>query len=292
MSTKPPIYLQLGRTGDLIALLPAFQKLHETSGVKPTVATSREFAGLLEGVSCVHSLPLAAHWWLDLGDAIKFVREEMQVEPIVTQPFGVGWGTPIEPFPNFMASMWHRAGFTVEEMLPLQPKFDRRHPVRERHLIEAHDAGNKPLLLVHLGGVSFPFPHASQVQAILNQFSARFHIVDLGRVRSYRFYDLLGLMERAVGMVLCDSAPLHLAGATDTPYFGYTNDGWRGAFPKGNCVMEKKYADCLTNLDKLKTFLESLTSDAARLLPIRTARPGHAPAHVSRVDDVAMSAVA
>ena len=46
-------FVILGRFGDIVAVLPAFRHIHETTGKKPRVVTSQQFGDIFDGVSYV-----------------------------------------------------------------------------------------------------------------------------------------------------------------------------------------------------------------------------------------------
>lgn len=286
MHAKP--YILLGRTGDLIIVAPALQRIFHQTGKKPMVVVSRQYCGVLDGMSYVQSVPVAANWWLGWPAVSAFIKREFGGY-IALQGFAAELGHDITQSVNFEHGMFLRAGFTLDDLKTFPLEFDRRSAVRERKLLAKHVAGDKPLLLVHLGGISSPFPHTTKVWQLINRYQPRFQILNLDSVKAFRIYDMLGIMERATGMVLCDSAPLHLAAATETPVFAFTVGGWRGSLlrvPRGTCVT---YAEALNSLDRLKEFLEGLSSDSARLQPLRAERRSDSPTQRRSVDVLAVS---
>lgn len=280
---QPPCFIILGRYGDIIQLLPAFQAVAERTGMKPIVISSTEYHQVFEGVSYVDCKPVHWSWWEGVPHARRLAQEQygeaivcqwwadepflwnpkayqqLQDENcIVLQSHGHGWGVDMAVAPNYGTSMWTRAGFSPEEMMKLPLVFDRRDTNREQLLVRNHRGiGNKPMLLVNFTGHSSPFPPHPEVMREVNKFGGRFHIVDVGRIRADRIYDLLGLMDAAAGMITTDTATLHLAAAGNIPYIAYTVDGWCSSVPKGRVVLEIKYNEAMGRLGELPHILEA-----------------------------------
>lgn len=263
-------------------MMPAFKAVHDRTGVKPVVMVSTNYMTVLDGVSYVTPFPvhwdwwqgipaarrLAAEqfgggvvvqWWNDSPDRIRLIETATE-GGMVLQSHGHEWGVDIARWPDYGTSMWDRAGFSPEEMMSLPLVLDRRDPHRERLLVQQHRGrGDKPMLLVSFAGHSSPFAPHPEVMAVVNQFKNRFNIVDLGRIRANRIYDLLGLMDAAAGMITIDTASLHLALASKVPYLAYTRgpNDWCRSVPKGNCVKEIHYGHALARLNELPPLLQA-----------------------------------
>lgn len=259
---KRIVFIQLGRAGDLIILFPAFKAIHDRTGIKPVVLVSQEYANLFDGISYAVPWSLAVHWYGGVPEARRLAKEAYGEDPIlpqwwqdgrdaknvprgnaVLQCHGANWGVDVARWPNFQTSMWDRAGFTVKEMMELPLVFDRRNPVLETALVEqTHQLKRRPLLLTNFTGISSPFAHTPDVIRLLQPYRRVFDVVDLGQLRFPHLYDLLGLYDRAVGLITTDTATLHLAPASKVPYVAFTVDGWCSSVPRGNCVLEVKYS--------------------------------------------------
>lgn len=263
--TQAPCFIQLGRYGDLILLFPAFKAIHDRTGHKPVVITCTDYANVFEGISYATPFPVHFHWWQGMTAARALAEEHFggaiipqwwQTDPkdnmveqqnkgaTVLQCHGHEWGVNLDRWPNFMTSMWERAGFTAQEMRELPLVFDRRDGHRERMLLESvRGKADKPMLLLNFFGHSSPFAWVPEVMNVVNRFRHQFHIVDLMRVKGQRIYDLLGLFDAAAGLITIDTSTLHLAAGSTMPYVAYTRADWSSSVPKGNCVLEIKYRD-------------------------------------------------
>lgn len=277
----PPAFCILGRYGDIIQLLPAFKAIHDRTGMKPIVVSSSDYSSVYDGVSYVSVFPVNGNWYMQIpfardvahhhfGSCIvpqwwhetdrhqEICREQAQEHITVLQSHGRAWGVDMSKNPDYGTSMWWRCGFSKEEMMTLPLVFDKRKPDREEVLAAPFVKSGKPLLLYNFTGHSSPFAPFPEVMKVISKHSNRFKFVDLGRITAYRIYDLLGLFDRAVGMVTIDTATLHLAPASKLPYFAYIVNGWSQSVPKGNVVGRAYYSEAVGKLAELDKFLNSI----------------------------------
>lgn len=281
----PLVHVLLGPSGDLVQLLPAWRELARRTGERPKVIVSQDYAGVLEGVSYVEAHPIAAHWSRDVPKARAYAiarwgsctvlpwwldnvpPPEAFRGPEILNCRGHKWGINLERWPSYGHSMMERAGFPDErEWLALPLVFDRRDLRREAELLDRVGPmvkQAKPLLLYHFAGKSSPFGWVPELFPILRFVQRDCTLLDLATVHAHRIYDLLALMERAAGMLLCDSAPLHLAAATRTPYVAFTQNGWNGSVPKGNCVLQVPYARTPQSLGRVREVLKQWVARAS-----------------------------
>jgi len=193
---------------------------------------------------------------------------------IVLQSHGINFAVDMSKDPHYGASMMRRAGFSWDEALKLRPVFDRRNPDREAELLAKlwpKPMRNKPLLLVTFDGQSSPWGHLPEAWPVLSPFYRHFHVVDLGKLHCHRVFDMVALMERAAGAIVIDTLALHMLAATNTPYVAFTQNGWTGSVPKGNCVLEIKYSQSLQRLHEIPAMLEQWRGRAPSIQPVLAA---------------------
>lgn len=255
-----PGWILLGRTGDLLIMFPAFKAIFDRTGLKPYCIVSNEYSSVFDGISYCEPIVLREHWWKGMTVARKVARERFGLNPIipqwwntddgpghketgefVLQSHGHEWGVNLEKWPNFMTSMWDRAGFTAEEMKMLPLVIDRRNFAREQLLVKNYTRQQRPLLLYNFTGVSSPFGFPGEVLGVLNKYRTYFNLIDIGKIRAHRIFDLLGLYDVAAGLITIDTATLQLCPASKVPYIGFTVDGWNGSVPRGNCQLHISY---------------------------------------------------
>jgi len=267
-----------GKAGDCVQMTAAFHEIHQVTGIKPTVISEEKYAAIYDGCSFINPVPFNAPWDSDVGYIRKLIgfkdavgiqswhdmgsREFKAIKSpssIVLQMHGRNFTVDIKKDPHYSAAMMRRAGFSWDEALNLRPVFDLRDSAREAGLLAAcwpKAFRKKPLLLVTFDGQSSPWGHLPEAWPVLSPFYRQFHVVDLGKVNAVRVFDMLGLMEAAAGAIVIDTLALHLLTATDTPYIAFTQNGWLGSVPKGNCVLEIKYAQSLRRLREIPKVLQ------------------------------------
>lgn len=269
-----PLFIQLGRFGDLLLLFPAFKLIHERTGLKPFVIVTNQYASVFEGISYAVPQVINGHWYQDMPKALALAQSQAHDaiipqwwQPGVNDPdipkgstvlqcHGHGWGIDVNKYPDFSTSMWIRAGFTRDEMIATPLVIDRRNPEREKQLI-AHQAisPKKPLLVYNFTGISSPFRYVPEIMAVMGKFKNDFHMLDLGTVKAQRIYDLLGIMEMAQGIITTDTATLHLCPAIPNPSIMLIVDGWTGSVPRGNCHFHCRYAETPKKLGEIEAVL-------------------------------------
>lgn len=270
----PPCFIQLGRYGDLLLLFPAFKLIKDRTGSTPVVIVTTTYANLFEGISYATPYQITGHWYMDMpkaraiadekfGSAIiphwwsaNVPKDDVPQGPKVLQCHGHEWGVDIKKYPDFGTSMWLRAGFTREEMIAAPLVFDRRNLVREEALVKQHVFNDRPLLLYNFTGVSSPFGYVPEMMRLLAPYRQHFNMLDLGQVRAARLFDLLGLYDRAVGLVTIDTATAHLAPASRVPTVWLTVDGWGSAVPRGNVAFHCPYSQTPKHLTEIGNVLE------------------------------------
>ena len=309
-----PAQIVLGKFGDICIMLPGFKHLYDETGHKPVVVVSKEFASILEGVSYVTPDVVALGWWNECGLARQYAISKYGAAIL-----GKFWDDPTCPPPtpppnatlttiqfmgrdivlaasdwdSYMASQWVAAGFERRQMLEWPLVFDRRSPVREENLRQQFFKTKKPKLLVAISGPgTSPFPAVPEVMNVILKFRNDFEIIDLSRIMATRIYDMLGLYDHAAGIVVNDSAPLHLAGASKTPFIAFINNGGSGSIPRGNCVLNVRYANVMTSRSRLEQVLESWKRNASPFYRIPTGGLGGISANLGGGGNLALATVA
>lgn len=251
-----PIQILLGRTGDVLTLLPL---LHDSaqSGVRQSLMVAKEYAPLMDGVSYVDCIPFDGQMWeieravlqaKSLSDNVSCVQisgPPDQVKKHVFAPRGIE-GAVMD---CWQRELWALAGKRQEWHKHLPLVFDRRDRQREEKLITQTLPNKKKVILVAASGHSSPFPYRDLLLEILRlKFSRKYNIVDISAIQAERVYDLLGLFEHPNihCLIATDSAPLHLANACKVPVVALTNDApglWYGSARRANHVFYSRYSD-------------------------------------------------
>jgi len=293
----PSNFVLGGKTGDICQMLGAFHEIHRLTGLKPNVVTSSEFSSIYDGTSYVNPMSVPGHWYTELtkmkviagarfGDAVGLQVWHDTNSPefqsarfpggMVLQSHGMNFAVDMSKDPHYGASMMRRAGFSWEEALKLRPVFDRRNASRETELLNLcwpKALRHKPMLLMTFDGQSSPWGHLPEVHQIISPMFRHFHVVDLGKLHCHRVFDMLVLMENAVGLIAIDTLALHMVAATDLPYVAFTQNGWTGTVPKANCVLEIKYSQSIQRMHEILPVLEKWRNGNSLLVTLSDDRP-------------------
>lgn len=240
----PPVFLELGRYGDVLNVLPVLRDV-AARGPKPVLVIARQFATLLDGVSYVTPAVYGGHY-SEVAEARSRAEAKLGAPVRVLQVWGRDW-PHVRTTDHFNTDSWALAGYLDRWSDPtVRLVFDRRDRARESALVRRFIRPRVPNVLVNLRGVSAPWPDCAVFRDWLTaEFGGRINFVHLDDVRAFRLYDLVGLFERAAGIVTVDTATLHLAGAVDTPVVAMlppADRGWTIARPRC-CVAASVHVD-------------------------------------------------
>jgi hypothetical protein len=254
---EPPCFVQLGRFGDLILLLPAFKEWFDQTGIPPRVVSSFEFGTVLEGVSYVRPLLRNINWHFGLKQAANSAAA-LYPNVIVTQLHGDGFRVEPDSLPSYSMTMWARTGVDLGLYEKLPVVFDRRRALQEKQLINRFVKHDKPLLLVNFDSYTSPLHECDPIKRFISQWGSEFQILNTHFVRADRVFDLLGLFDIAAGLITIDTMTLHLASASKIPYVALVrNDGQSGSIPKGNCVLKIGYGEMHNRFAELESVLDN-----------------------------------
>lgn len=248
------IFVQLGRAGDILNVLPLAELEYRTDGRRPWFMVARAYAGLLEGVSYV--VPVIFEGPFELVIPALIIARRLTENVVLTQIYGAGIRSAML-CTSFARESWWSGGARVPwGSLPLT--IDRRDRNREALLISRVLGPHygKKIVLVAATGTSSPFPYRpALLSALRASLTFEFAIVDLSLVVADRFFDLLGLFEKAWCLVSIDTGHLHLAHACAVPVIAIvTRDPspWHGSPWRPNHRARFFYDEfprCLTRLE-------------------------------------------
>lgn len=209
-------YLQLGRAGDILNILPLCKRDFDDYGERPLLIVAEPFASLIEGVNYVECFPFEGRFE-DVAGAYRFAENiagKRGAQVVCAQIYGEGFACG-ELCSSFMRESWTQVPDAPPwGSLPLV--FDNRDHDREEAVkaqLLARSSG-KPYVLLALNGTSSPFAHAGELARFLRaELGADFDFIDISGFMAPRFFDLLGVFADAHALVTIDAGPLHLAHA-------------------------------------------------------------------------------
>lgn len=261
-------YIQLGRTGDILNVLPMLWA-DAQGGERSSIIVSREYSTVLEGAS-YFDLTIFDGPPHDIPGAIALAESEglnwrcTQVNgptDIVREVVYKRAGLDRAVTTSFQKEQWRVAG-RLHEFGNYPLVFDRRDLDREAILYDSVVKKKSRYLLVSPSGISSPFPYRELLLELVRHCGLQ--VVDLSQVKAERFYDLLGLFERAECLVSIDTAALHLAYACPKlPVVALVNDRptlWNGSSWRGQHEFYCRYHDFPDRAVEMVNLIRSLKS--------------------------------
>ena len=251
----------LGRTGDILVLLPALYQKHLQTGEKIPLVVAEEFMEITEACSYIQPIVFRGDFRrIDLaqkavgGKAVQVAGHKA----LVAQVYGHGHNPELK-LDSFAKDIVRLAGF--DGLWRESPKLvlDQRNLEREKKLSSTIKG---KFVLAFTDGHSSPFPHESLLIQKIGEWFPDCKIVH--NPRAEKFYDLVGLMEKAECIFATDSAPLHLAQAVDTPVVALaanTPSNWHGSPMRRNHVAYTRYDAFPNELEIIKDSLENIGQD-------------------------------
>ncbi len=276
----PTCYVQLGRFGDLMILLPGVYREFTRTGIKPVILTCEEFSSVLDGVSYVQPFPVTGVRWSN-GVRKAMIAAEKYYDKVVVPKWWDCHGMDPPPPPlhepftelsfdgrriivsqsewdSYQYSQWKACGWTRQEMLDWPLVFDRRSAEREQFLAKAYLNPRRPNVLYNFSGISNPMALEPEVIRELLTLGNRINLVDIGRIRAERIYDLLGLYDRATCLITGDTSTMHLASASSVPMIALIADGGAGSIVKGNAILRLRYSEVRQNVSSIRNAIQKL----------------------------------
>lgn len=233
-------YLQAGKIGDVVNLLAILHDDFKTTGRKPTLVISKEYAPILDRIDYVEPHIWNGNWQ-DLRSAYIYAKQTFN-EVIVPQIFGVEF--PIAKLtPSFQLDQWLRAGRLPDwDKLPLiLPR-----PSNTNEIVKKHFNG-KPVILYADHSQSSPFSKKDDLGRLLfDHFSATHQIIRLSEVRCPSPLDLLALFDTADCLVTVETMMLHLSAASTVPTVALIADSptrWKGSAWSKRFLIHLRYSD-------------------------------------------------
>ena len=236
-------YLQLGKIGDILSLLPILSDDHRIYGKPQRLIVSREYAHVVEGLDYVEPVIWPGDW-MDLKGALRDAKRTYG-EVVIPQTFGTDFNIQ-RKHPSWQYDQWDRAwALNGWGYLPLSlPRQDATFP-----FFKATE-GPKQFVLVADHSQSSPFPKADDLVTALEEMaltsSNPVNIVRLSSIRAGNIRELLPIYDAASLIVTVDTMHLHLAKATNTPVIALSTDTqgrWRGSAWHPGMLLHIRYGD-------------------------------------------------
>lgn len=247
------IYIQLGRLGDLINLLPI---LHDDAqqGRRAAIMVCKEYAPLFSGCSYCDVIEFDGSMWnVDaavkqaqaISDDVKCCQVLGDTDVVLRNTYAPA-GQKHAVSDSFQKEAYQVLGRLDLWRKQSKPVFDKRNHVREQAFLNSLPVNPKGAILVAVNGNSSPFQSDELLFEILRLEFPKVPIIDLSTVRAEQFYDLLAVFEVGHCLIAADSAPLHLAFAVNIPVVALIADKpslWHGSSWRTGHIAHIRYND-------------------------------------------------
>lgn len=241
-----PAFVQLGRIGDILNILPLVRLSHTIFHHLPVpVVIHQSMKGVLGRIG--YAKPYLWKGAMEDREGAADYATQIARKVLVPQLFGPRGADPAEwKTKHFNLDHWDRCGLlNLWGQLPLE--VDRRDWATERKWSAGIRKTAKPLLCYNLTAVSAPFAGAAKLAKLLADSFGDCELIDLGKVRGEAAYaDLLGLMDQSHALLTIDTATIHLAQASHCPYIALVSDhvnGWLGSELRRAPALSVLYGD-------------------------------------------------
>jgi ADP-heptose:LPS heptosyltransferase len=233
-------FVQLGRYGDILNLLPILKYWFDTTGIKPSLLVAKQFKDIELWASYYNLLV-----WDGPYDVVKpAVRwaEARFNQVFVTQPAAKDHMLDRQTT-SFAMESWRAAGYLgLWGKLPLV--LDKRLSWAESALVSKHIQPNCPNVLLAIASHSSPFEKSDELTTLVKCICGGVNLVNLTLIRARTVIDLLGLMDSADLLITVDTSTLHLAVASQVPVVAFISDlypPWSGTETRCNVVWKQPY---------------------------------------------------
>lgn len=260
------LWIQLGRYGDIINILPLLYEQKKTTGSNPTLMVAAPYADIFNGITYANKLVYSGDF-ADLRGAIKHAQQHGFKEFKITQVYAHTYHFP-QTQSCFLKESWGRID-KAHLWGSLQPKFDSRDPLREKTLRDKTFQSYERPILVAAAGISSPFKYGYTLLELLRSQLPEHKIINLSELRAHHFHDLLGLFDHAQCLISIDTGHLHLARASSIPVISLSTDGptpWHSTPPMKNHILNMKYDEFTTRQLEIINAVKSLSKMKSKKL--------------------------
>lgn len=231
-------YIQLGKAGDIISILPCLLADFIEDGEKPHLIVSSRYAHVLQGVEYVEPIIYAADWQ-DLSGAILDAKRRY---PNISVPqMHAKDYMPRRMYPSFQLDQWARCGRLNQwGQIPLE--YPRSESVKGKYiLLGDHSESSK-------------FAHIEDLHLSLVAEFPHHRIVRLSSTNLPQLADVLALYDGADLIVTIDTMHAHLSAASRTPVIVLATDTpsrWHGSAYHPRMVAHIRYGDYTMKKEQL-----------------------------------------
>lgn len=232
-------WVQTGKAGDILCLLPALKIRADYSGEPQNLVVSRQYESVVANLDYIRPVPIDLHWQ-DLRGAIQWAKKRFD-SLTVPQLHGDATFKFDRRRPSFVLDMWDRAGHLCDfDQQPLQIPFVR-------------SAGSKSIFFADYSESS-PFFFKEDLAALIQKTFPEHQLVRASGIRLKHLRDFLPIMEQSDLIVSVETSFLHLSAACSKPVIAFVADRpdpWRGTPWQKRFALHCRYKDFESRQDEI-----------------------------------------
>ncbi len=230
--------LMLGKSGDVISILPCLQAEFKETGIKPSLIVAKEYSALPKALPWLHVEEFQGSFE-DINGAIKWAKQTGKID-YTPQMSGLNH-KPERKHPSFQFDQWSRMGRLHQwrELTLELPRQFLSDAMLSRCVIG-------PFILLADHSQSSPFFPIEDLFSALEKEFPDYSIARCSNLRLPSLLDFLTLMDNADLIVTIDTSFLHLSRAVKTPVIALVTDQpstWHGSAWHPRFALHVRYAD-------------------------------------------------
>jgi hypothetical protein len=262
-------FLCLGAQGDVLNVVQGLKWYADQQGHPVDLVIDVSVAPIVEACSYIRAIKHPTQDYKDVHPAIMMAQRMGYLEVRVCQMRGRNWEPPIKT--ESYASDARLLVGAPESAWEVPILFDQRNKEREAEFVASLNLdADRPLVLFNGKGYSSPFRNELELLEMIRTEVPDAQVLNMGRVRAKRLYDLLALYERAACLVSVDTSTAHLAGATPrlpvVALISDRNSDWSGSKypPTVNVVASSRYRSWRENYSEMAEAVRASVFTPAR----------------------------
>lgn len=260
------VFVQLGRIGDILNILPAIKLFSSTNyHSKIPLIVHSSMVAVTGRVSYVGVIPYGGDI-NNVSDATR-LAEQQKKEVRVAQLFSNSGLLP-EISDAYNYDQYIRSGckglFGKASL-----ELDARCYDFEEQWLNDLVTPKRPFVCVNFNGHSSPFLYKSQVMDSIKSAVPEHAIVDLDLHRTEYYTDQVVALDECDCLVTIDTATLHLANASHCPVMAFISDNngnkWFGTKPIRSWNWSCRYSETLSKLEEFSETLKNICTTTKRI---------------------------
>lgn len=226
--------LLLGKSGDVLSILPCLHAEYLETGKRPTLIVSKDYSAIPKILPWLNVEEFDGSFEF-IGNALRWAKKFGKVD-FIPQMSGVGYPQPVRNHPSFQYCQWDRMG-RLHQWNELTLELPRVHNVT---------IPKQPFILLADHSQSSPFQHIDRLFEKLKKEFPNHSIIRLSSIRLPSLLHFLPLYDAADLLISIDTSHAHLSRASKVPFIMLATDvpgTWWGSGFHPRMSLHVRYSD-------------------------------------------------